>query len=231
MEKRIGEMNEGELKEIIIKLQGEDYEYGKKIERLEREKEELKEQLEYKRRIEEYLNELKTHWLENDIVLGIIDELLEVLKGKNTSKERLKEYIKEDTIYNEYLEKNTSYVSDFDKFCIEHCQDIKNILEENEKLKKGFNEAIHKATEFESEVYELRADYGTKAQVERDMLLEENRVIKSRWNELRRSIKENINYIESQDYPDSYDINEKVVCKNILTKMEELEKGRSEKDE
>lgn len=53
-----------------------------------------------------------------------------------TSKERLEQYIKEDSIYQEYLENHKSYVSDFDKFCIEHCQDIKNILEENVELKK-----------------------------------------------------------------------------------------------
>lgn len=57
-----------------------------------------------------------------------------------TSKERLEQYVKEDEIYNEYLDNNKSYISDFDRFCIEHCQDIKNILEENEELKKQLEE-------------------------------------------------------------------------------------------
>lgn len=57
-----------------------------------------------------------------------------------TSKERLEQYIKEDTIYQDYLNKHSSYVSDFDKFCIQHCQDIKNILEENQQLKDNWNE-------------------------------------------------------------------------------------------
>lgn len=56
--------------------------------------------------------------------------------NKMTSKERLERYIKEDSIYQEYLDNHKDYVSDFDKFCVQHCQDIKNILEENEKLKK-----------------------------------------------------------------------------------------------
>lgn len=45
-----------------------------------------------------------------------------------TSKERLEQYVKEDEIYNEYLD-NKGYVSDFDRFYIEHCQDIKRLLE------------------------------------------------------------------------------------------------------
>lgn len=53
-----------------------------------------------------------------------------------SAKERLEEYIKEDKIYNDWLDQNTSYVSDFDKFCIQHCLDIKEILEENQELKR-----------------------------------------------------------------------------------------------
>lgn len=63
--------------------------------------------------------------------------------SKMTSKERLEQYIKEDTIYQDYLNKHSNYVKiliDFDRFCMEHCQDIKNILEENEELKKQLEE-------------------------------------------------------------------------------------------
>ena len=56
-----------------------------------------------------------------------------------TSKERLEQYIKEDKVYNDWLDENTSYVSDFDRFCIQHCEDIKCLLEENEKLKQWDN--------------------------------------------------------------------------------------------
>ena len=50
-------------------------------------------------------------------------------------KENLKTYIKEDIIYQEYLKNKNKNFSDFDKFCIQHCKDIEELLEENEKLK------------------------------------------------------------------------------------------------
>ena len=72
-------------------------------------------------------------------------------------KENLKTYIKEDIIYQEYLKNKNKNFSDFDKFCIQHCKDIEELLEENEKLK---------------------ADYGNKVQIERDLLKEENKKYK-----------------------------------------------------
>lgn len=76
-----------------------------------------------------------------------------------TSKERLEQYIKEDSIYQNCLDNHKSYVSDFDRFCIEHCQDIKNMLKENESLKKQLEEKTriagldHKyASKFEDKV-------------------------------------------------------------------------------
>lgn len=73
-------------------------------------------------------------------------------------KENLKTYIKEDIIYQEYLKNKNKNFSDFDKFCIQHCKDIEELLEENEKLK---------------------AEYGAKVQVERDLLKEENQKLKA----------------------------------------------------
>ena len=74
-------------------------------------------------------------------------------------KENLKTYIKEDIIYQEYLKNKNKNFSDFDKFCIQHCKDIEELLEENEKLKaelqlyqgalKRENEAIHRVNELE----------------------------------------------------------------------------------
>ena len=72
--------------------------------------------------------------------------------------ERLREYINKDYSYINYktgVEEGT----DFDKFCIQHCKDIEELLEENEKLKadlqlyrgalKRENEAIHRANDLE----------------------------------------------------------------------------------
>lgn len=55
-------------------------------------------------------------------------------------KERLKQYVKEDKIYNDWLDENTSYISDFDRFCIEHCKDIEELLKQNQKLEKSLDE-------------------------------------------------------------------------------------------
>ena len=74
-------------------------------------------------------------------------------------KENLKTYIKEDIIYKEYLKNKNKNFSDFDKFCIQHCKDIEELLEENEKLKAELqlyqgalsreHEAIHKVNDLE----------------------------------------------------------------------------------
>lgn len=74
-------------------------------------------------------------------------------------KENLKTYIKEDIIYQEYLKNKNKNFSDFDEFCIQHCKDIEELLEENEKLKaelqlyqgalKREHEAIHRANDLE----------------------------------------------------------------------------------
>lgn len=72
--------------------------------------------------------------------------------------ERLREYINKDYSYINYktgVEEGT----DFDKFCIQHCKDIEELLEENEKLKadlqlhrgalKREHEAIHRVNDLE----------------------------------------------------------------------------------
>ena len=49
------------------------------------------------------------------------------------SRERLKEYISSDAAYQEYLG-GKMQPSDFEKFCIQHCKDIEEMLNENTKL-------------------------------------------------------------------------------------------------
>lgn len=55
-------------------------------------------------------------------------------------KKRLKDYIKTDIVYNDFKEHPTKKFNDFDMFCVEHCEDIKKLLEENEKLEKELKE-------------------------------------------------------------------------------------------
>ena len=56
-------------------------------------------------------------------------------------KERLKQYLEEDVIYSEYRSGKFD-MSDFDKFCIEHCKDIECLLNENEEQKEVIDKAI-----------------------------------------------------------------------------------------
>lgn len=56
-------------------------------------------------------------------------------------KERLKQYLEEDVIYSEYKSGKCD-MSDFDKFCIEHCKDIECLLNENEEQKEVIDKAI-----------------------------------------------------------------------------------------
>lgn len=47
------------------------------------------------------------------------------------SRERLKEYIENDQIYKEWLSGKLKNPSDFDKYCIQHCEDIETLLRES----------------------------------------------------------------------------------------------------
>lgn len=50
------------------------------------------------------------------------------------SKERLKEFIETDQIYKEWTGGKLKNPSDFDKYCIQHCEDIENLLRESDQL-------------------------------------------------------------------------------------------------
>ena len=55
-------------------------------------------------------------------------------------KEKLKEYISKDEIYQDYKQNKLMNCSDFDKFCIQHCKDIEELLEENLELEQALDE-------------------------------------------------------------------------------------------
>ena len=55
-------------------------------------------------------------------------------------KESLKEYISKDEIYQDYKQNKLMNPSDFDKFCIQHCKDIEELLEENLELEQALDE-------------------------------------------------------------------------------------------
>lgn len=56
-------------------------------------------------------------------------------------KERLKQYLEEDVIYSEYKSGRCD-MSDFDKFCIEHCKDIECLLNEVQEQKEVIDKAV-----------------------------------------------------------------------------------------
>lgn len=56
-------------------------------------------------------------------------------------KERLKQYLEEDVIYTEYKSGKCD-MSDFDKFCIEHCKDIECLLNEVQDYKDVIDRAV-----------------------------------------------------------------------------------------
>ena len=54
----------------------------------------------------------------------------------------LKKYIEQDKIYQDYKKGKLEDKSDFDEFCINHCEDIKNALDEILKLKDKYGKDI-----------------------------------------------------------------------------------------
>lgn len=58
---------------------------------------------------------------------------------KNTEP-RLRQYINEDEVYRKYMFGELKDPNDFEMYCIEHCEDIKTLLEKNEELEKELNE-------------------------------------------------------------------------------------------
>ena len=66
-------------------------------------------------------------------------------------KESLKEYIDKDEIYQDYKQDKLMNCSDFDKFCIQHCKDIEELLEENLELEQALDEIEKYIEEYQEE--------------------------------------------------------------------------------
>jgi len=52
----------------------------------------------------------------------------------NINVKNLKQYVKDDAIYQDYKKDKGKNFSDFDNFCINHCKDIEAVLEYNAYL-------------------------------------------------------------------------------------------------
>lgn len=78
------------------------------------------------------------------------------------SHERLKEYISSDAAYQEYLG-GKMQPSDFEKFCIQHCKDIEEMLNENTELRIQMSAREEVANKYK-EVIDKTIEY-----IEKDM--------------------------------------------------------------
>ena len=59
-----------------------------------------------------------------------------------TNKERVREYIEQDQIYQDWKSGKLIDLSDFDKFCIDNCKAIEELLNEVEELHNKIDKAI-----------------------------------------------------------------------------------------
>ena len=90
--------------------------------------------------------------------------------------------------------------------------------------KDVFDELFDEMESWKQENQKLKADYGNKAQVERDLLLEENERLKDNWNYIKKMLKE--------ARQEEFNINGYCgTCTDVdidflLNKMRELERGR-----
>lgn len=80
-----------------------------------------------------------------------------------SAKDRLEQYIKKDEIYRSYKQGKLMNSSDFDKFCIQHCKDIEELIEENHDLKdKISNMKESYETDAEAKFYDYLGKYNSK---------------------------------------------------------------------
>jgi hypothetical protein len=58
--------------------------------------------------------------------------------------ERLKEYLRQDAIYQDWKTGELKEISDFDEFCIQHCKDIEDLLIKDIYNTRKIKDAIDK---------------------------------------------------------------------------------------
>lgn len=78
------------------------------------------------------------------------------------SRERLKEYIENDQIYEEWLSGKLKNPSDFDKFCIQHCEDIESLLRESKPFCRHQENGIKSGKDTMQKYYKGMIDYDWK---------------------------------------------------------------------
>ena len=126
--------------------------------------------------------------------------------GLMNYKERLKQYLEEDVIYSEYKNGKCD-MSDFDKFCIEHCKDIECLLNEVEEQKEVI------------QTYETLLKTNIE---ENKQLKEENKELIDYLKEKKKEYKELYNKsCDIIDFDRYESLN--ILCEEILSKIEKEE--------
>lgn len=128
--------------------------------------------------------------------------------------DRLKEYVEKDEIYQEYKNGKLTNASDFDKFCIQHCEDIEELLEENEELKSQLKGTTHCYDEVEHRQLKEQLE-ATKKVAEENL---------KKWVIMKNQQQEFIKYLEDEKFlykinTQGYSMN---LIENVLAKYKEI---------
>jgi len=82
------------------------------------------------------------------------------------AKTELQEYIDEDYIYQSYLDRKPNAVkSDFDEFCVNHCEAIDVVLQKLDELEERNKYLVNYRTKLEKELFESNENYIKKEKI------------------------------------------------------------------
>ena len=59
----------------------------------------------------------------------------------------LRQFLKEDIVYQRYLNKELTEMSDYDDFCVKNCQAIESMLKDNEQQRAVIHRALQMVKE------------------------------------------------------------------------------------
>lgn len=71
------------------------------------------------------------------------------------AKERLKKYVEEDVVYIKHKQNPDEKLDDFEEYCLQHCLDIKEVLEELEEKDKVIDKKNKCLLEIAKETMEM----------------------------------------------------------------------------
>lgn len=85
-------------------------------------------------------------------------------------KQRLKEYVEEDLIYQDWRNDKIDKLSDFDEFSIKHILDIKDLLDEVELLEKKLKREVEYCCDLQDIIFDKKGK--NKLDKIRELLIE-----------------------------------------------------------